>query len=119
VHPGPAEVEIAVLEADLLVVVDLVLDREDRRPRLGEDADLAATTSTFPVSRSGFTVSAERRATSPTTATTYSERTRSAAAWAPSETSGRATTWQSPSRSRRSMKMTRRGRGASRPSPSG
>ncbi len=65
-----------------------------------------ASTSTFPVSRLGLTVSAERAATSPTTATTYSERTWSAAAWASSDTSGRATTWQRPSRSRRSRKMT-------------
>ena len=54
----------------------------------------------------GFTVSAERAETSPTTAITYSERTWSARAWASSETSGRATTWHSPSRSRRSMKIT-------------
>ena len=37
----PAQVEVAVLEADLLVGVDRVLDREDGRLRLGEDPDLA------------------------------------------------------------------------------
>ena len=51
-------------------------------------------------------MSAERLATSPTTASTNSERTWSASAWAAAETSGRATTWQIPSRSRRSMKIT-------------
>jgi hypothetical protein len=65
-----------------------------------------ARTSTAPVASLGFTVSGERRATSPTTATTYSLRTRSAAEWASFDTSGRATTWQIPSRSRTSMKMT-------------
>src|SRR5439155_246158 len=40
------------------------------------------------------------------TARTYSPRTRSAEACASFETSGRATTWQIPSRSRRSMKIT-------------
>ena len=39
-------------------------------------------------------------------AITYSPRTWSAAVWAEAETSGRATTWQMPSRSRRSMKIT-------------
>ena len=65
-----------------------------------------ASTSTLPVARFGLTVSAERAATSPVTATTYSERTWSATACAVWDTSGRATTWQIPSRSRRSMKMT-------------
>ena len=65
-----------------------------------------ANTSTAPVGIFGLTVSAERRATSPITASTYSPRTRSAAACASFDTSGRATTWQSPSRSRRSMKIT-------------
>ena len=65
-----------------------------------------ASTSTAPVASFGFSVSGERRATSPTTATTYSPRTRSAAAWASFDTSGRATTWQIPSRSRRSTKTT-------------
>ena len=65
-----------------------------------------ALTSTSPVGILGLTVSAERAATSPTTAITYSPRTWSAAAWAAFETSGRATTWQMPSRSRRSMKIT-------------
>ncbi len=60
----------------------------------------------MPVAIFAFTVSADRFATSPTTAITYSFRTRSAATWASFETSGRATTWQIPSRSRRSMKIT-------------
>jgi hypothetical protein len=54
----------------------------------------------------GFTVSGERAATSPTTAITNSPRTDSARAWAAEETSGFATTWQRPSRSRTSMKIT-------------
>ncbi len=66
----------------------------------------SASTSTLPVSRFGFTVSSERAWTAPVTATTYSERTLSAAAWASFDTSGRATTWQIPSRSRRSTKTT-------------
>jgi hypothetical protein len=66
----------------------------------------SATSSTLPVSRFGFTVSSERACTVPVTASTYSERTLSAAAWASFDTSGRATTWQIPSRSRRSTNTT-------------
>ena len=38
---GPPQVEVAVLQADVLRGVDLVLDGEGRRLRLGQDADLA------------------------------------------------------------------------------
>ena len=65
-----------------------------------------ARTSTAPVASLGFTVSGERLETTPVTASTYSPRTRSARACASAETSGRATTWHSPSRSRRSMNTT-------------
>ena len=40
-HARPAQVQVAVLEADVLVRRRLVLDRERRRARLGQDADLA------------------------------------------------------------------------------
>ena len=65
-----------------------------------------ARTSTAPVASLGLTVSAERADTMPLTASTYSPRTRSARACASAETSGRATTWHRPSRSRRSMNTT-------------
>ena len=82
-EPRPAQVEVAVLEPH-------VLGGRRSRPRSGKGGVLAsdrtrisrASTSTVPVGSFGLTVSAERAATSPTTASTYSPRTRSAAAWA-------------------------------------
>ena len=61
---------------------------------------LSATTSTSPVGIFGFTVSGVRRATRPSIATTYSERSNSAFSWTAGSESVWKTACATPSRSR-------------------
>ena len=103
---GAAEVEVAVLEADLFVGDG----RRRRARRAGSSASLSsrsswATISMSPVAMLGLVRPSPRLRTAPVTATTYSERAASALAWAAGETSLSRTTWVMPVRSRRSRKM--------------
>ena len=102
-----AQVEVAVLEAD-------VLGRSSISSSIGKGGVFAsdrtrisrASTSTSPVASFGFTVSAERADDLADHGDHVLARAGRPAACAVGDTSGRATTWQIPSRSRRSMKTT-------------
>ena len=104
-HLGAAEVEVAVLEADLFVGDGVFGGREGRRLRVVEQQESWATTSMSPVGMLGLARPSPRSRTLPVTATTYSGRAASALAWASGETSLSRTTWVMPVRSRRSRKM--------------
>ncbi len=66
---------------------------------------LVAESSTVPVGSSGFSAPGRRLTIFPVICTTHSDRRLPASSWAASEYSGLKTTWSSPERSRRSIKI--------------
>ena len=103
-HALAPQVEHAVAQAQRLVDLDVVVERERRRLGLGEPLGLGRPTARSPPCGSfGLTVPSSRRTTSPATLITCSERSRCASACASGESSGWKTTWRMPERSRRSM----------------
>src|SRR5438094_603519 len=91
-HAVRAEVLITEAARDLVLATEITSRSE-------------ATTSTSPVGMRGFSAPGRRRATLPSTRTTYSERKSDAFVCACGAWAGLNTTWIAPQRSRRSMKI--------------
>ena len=103
-HFGPAQIEVAVLQAHLFVGDGVFGGREGRRPGIVEQKEFAGDDFDLAGGHVGVFEAGGAAADFPLTATTNSGRAASALAWAAAIFSS-TTIWAMPERSRRSRKM--------------